>query len=79
VFSKFSVVDLGHSKVARIEFSPMPMQSPLLDTLAAAYAASGRYAEARTIAAQGLDIANAKGDKALADQIRRRMEIYQDR
>jgi hypothetical protein len=79
VFSKFSVVDLGHSKVARIEFSPMPMQPPLLDTLAAVYAASGRYAEARSIAAQGLDIANARGDSQLADRIRRKIEIYQNR
>jgi tetratricopeptide (TPR) repeat protein len=51
----------------------------LLDTLAEAYAASGRYAEARSVAAQGFDIANAKGDNSLADRIRRRMEIYQNR
>jgi spermidine synthase len=51
----------------------------LLDTLAAVYAASGRYAEARSIAAQGIDIANARGDSQLADRIRRKIEIYQNR
>jgi tetratricopeptide (TPR) repeat protein len=51
----------------------------LLDTLAAAYAASGRYAEAKTLDAQGLDIANAKGNTSLADRIRRRLETYQNR
>jgi spermidine synthase len=51
----------------------------LLDTLAAAYAASGRYTEARSTAARGLDIANAKGESVLADRIRRRMENYQSR
>jgi spermidine synthase len=51
----------------------------LLDTLAAAYAASGRYAEARSIAAQGLDLANAAGNRALADRMRRRLETYQNR
>jgi len=51
----------------------------LLDTLAAAYAASGRYAEAKTLAAQGLDMANASGNNPLADRIRRRLETYQSR
>jgi tetratricopeptide (TPR) repeat protein len=51
----------------------------LLDTLAEAYAASGRYTEARTIAAKGLDLATAGGNKSLADRIRRRIETYQGR
>jgi tetratricopeptide (TPR) repeat protein len=49
----------------------------LLDTLAAVYAASGRYAEARKIAAQGLELADAGGNKPLADRIRKRIETYQ--
>lgn len=51
----------------------------LLDTLGAAYAASGRYAEARKIAAQGLELATAGGNKPLADRIRKRIESYQSR
>ena len=51
----------------------------LLDTLGAAYAASGRYAEARKIAAQGLELATAGGNKPLADRIRRRIETYPSR
>ena len=51
----------------------------LLDTLGAAYAASGRYTEARKIAAQGLELATAGGNKPLADRIRRRIETYQSR
>jgi tetratricopeptide (TPR) repeat protein len=51
----------------------------LLDTLGAAYAASGRYAEARKVAAQGLEIAAAGGNKPLADRIRGHMETYQGR
>ncbi|MBN1818523.1 MAG: fused MFS/spermidine synthase [Sedimentisphaerales bacterium] len=51
----------------------------LLDTLAAAYAASGRYSEALSVAAQGLDIATAQGNNPLADRIRGRMKMYQNR
>jgi spermidine synthase len=51
----------------------------LLDTLGAAYAASGRYAEARKVAVQGLELATAAGNKPLADRIRGRIEAYQSR
>jgi tetratricopeptide (TPR) repeat protein len=51
----------------------------LLDTLGAAYAASGRYAEARKIDAKGLELAAAGGKKPLADRIRKRIETYQSR
>jgi hypothetical protein len=51
----------------------------LLDTLAAAYAASGRYPEALSISARELELANAKGDGALADRVRQRMDAYRDR
>jgi tetratricopeptide (TPR) repeat protein len=51
----------------------------MLNTLAEAYAASGRYAEARAIAIEELDLVNAGGNKSSADQIRRRIEIYESR
>jgi tetratricopeptide (TPR) repeat protein len=51
----------------------------LLDTLAEVYAASGRYADARKVAAQGFEIANAQGKTALADRIRRRIEGFSNR
>ena len=51
----------------------------LLDTLAQAYAASGRYADAGKITARELDIAKAGGNKPLADQLRGRIETYQNR
>ncbi len=51
----------------------------LLDTLAAAYAASGRFDEARSAAAKGVEIAASKGDRALADRIRRSVERYRSR
>jgi spermidine synthase len=51
----------------------------LLDTLATAYAASGRYTEAGKIAVQGFEIATAGGNKPLADRIRKKIEMYQGR
>ena len=51
----------------------------LLDTLGAAYAASGRYSEARKVAAHGLELATAGGNKPLAERIRRRIEAYPSR
>lgn len=51
----------------------------LLDTLGATYAASGRYAEARKVAAQGLELADAAGNKPLAERIRGRIAQYQGR
>ncbi|HOO90669.1 MAG TPA: fused MFS/spermidine synthase, partial [Syntrophales bacterium] len=49
----------------------------LLDTLAEIYAASGRWNEAGSVARQGLDIAISKGDRNLADRLRKRIEFFQ--
>jgi tetratricopeptide (TPR) repeat protein len=48
----------------------------ILDTLAAAYAASGRFDRAAKTAQTALDLASATGDKPLADQLGRKLEIY---
>jgi tetratricopeptide (TPR) repeat protein len=50
-----------------------------LDTLAAAYAECGRWAEAVTFARRAIEIAVAKNDPKTADSIRQRLEIYEDR
>jgi tetratricopeptide (TPR) repeat protein len=50
----------------------------VLDTLAAAYAEEGDFANARTIANRALDLAVAQKDKALADAIRNRLLLYND-
>jgi hypothetical protein len=53
-------------------------QSPeALDTLAAAYAASGRLAEAMQTAKNALEQAGASGNKKLAQDIRSHLETYQ--
>lgn len=51
----------------------------LLDTLGAAYAASGRFAEAGKVASQGLELATAGGNKPLAERIRKSIESYRNR
>ena len=48
----------------------------MLDTLAAAYAAAGRFEEATTTAQQALDLASGHGAEGLADQIRGRLDLY---
>jgi tetratricopeptide (TPR) repeat protein len=48
----------------------------LLDTLAAAYAAAGRFDEAVRTAQQAIDIAKTSGQNELADEIQKRMELY---
>jgi Tfp pilus assembly protein PilF len=48
----------------------------LLDTLAAAYAAAGRYADAVAAAERAVDLAGSRGDAALAADIRSRLALY---
>jgi len=48
-----------------------------LDALAAAYAETGRFAEASQKARQAADLAEAAGQKALATELRRRLALYQ--
>jgi spermidine synthase len=55
---------------------PAPANPAVLDTLAAAYAAAGRYGEAARVAEQALLQAEAAGPAALAAQIRERLALY---
>jgi protein O-mannosyl-transferase len=48
----------------------------ILDTLAAAYAESGRFPEAVETAQRALDLARGQNNKALVDAIRARMKLY---
>ena len=48
----------------------------LLDTLAAAYAETGRFPEAVQTEEKAVRLADAKGDRTLAQQIRTRLELY---
>jgi protein O-mannosyl-transferase len=48
-----------------------------LDTLAAAYAAAGRFDDAVTTARQAVDFARAGGREELANEIQNRMKLYQ--
>ena len=58
---------------ANLAVAPHP---GILDTLAAAQAANGDFATARETARQALDLARANGDKAMAEDIARRLEQY---
>jgi Flp pilus assembly protein TadD len=49
----------------------------VLDTLAAAYAEAGRFPEALQTARQALDLATRQGNKAFADDVRARIQLYQ--
>jgi tetratricopeptide (TPR) repeat protein len=49
----------------------------VLDTLAAAYAAAGRFEEARATARQALERTDPSDDSGLRDQIRHRLERYE--
>jgi Flp pilus assembly protein TadD len=51
-------------------------ESNLLDTLAAAYAANGRFADAIRTAEQAANLTLAAGQKDLAGQIQNRLELY---
>jgi hypothetical protein len=52
------------------------LDPPVLDTLAAAYAASGRFEEAVAAAERGVALAREAGDRELADQIAQRLALY---
>ena len=47
-----------------------------LDTLAAAYAAAGKFTEAVETAEKAIELAESAGRGALADRIRKRLEYY---
>lgn len=49
----------------------------LLRTLAAAYAESGRYSEAINVAEQAFQLATAQRDSALAEELRRNINLYE--
>lgn len=49
----------------------------ILDTLAAALAANGRFDEAVNAVRRGIALAEEQGAAALADELRRRLELYQ--
>jgi tetratricopeptide (TPR) repeat protein len=51
-------------------------QADCLDTLAAAYAASGRYSQAIETAQKAVPAAEGIGDKKLAKEIRERLNLY---
>jgi len=48
-----------------------------LDALAIAYAGKGRFAEAIETAEKGVNLAEAAGQKELANEIRKRLQLYQ--
>jgi len=48
----------------------------LLDTLAAAYAAGGKFSEAMATAREAVELANQTGNKALAETIQERLALY---
>ena len=50
----------------------------ILDTLAAAYAASGRFEDAARTAQQAINAAKAGGREELAGEIQNRMELYKE-
>jgi tetratricopeptide (TPR) repeat protein len=50
----------------------------LLDTLAAAYAAAGRFEQARATAARAVELARSQGAESLADEIGVRLSLYRD-
>ena len=52
-------------------------QPAIVDTLAAAYAEAGRFAEAVETARQALELAAGQHNAALADKLRARFELYQ--
>jgi len=50
--------------------------APYLDTLAAAYAAAGRFAEAVATAQTAMDLAASAGQRQLAAEIKTRLKLY---
>lgn len=51
-------------------------QPDLLDTLAAAYAAAGKFTEAVKTAEKAIELAMLSGNKPLAEQIQSRLQLY---
>jgi tetratricopeptide (TPR) repeat protein len=51
-------------------------EAAVLDTLAAAYAASGNFEKAITTAGKAVELALAAGNQALAERIKQRIEAY---
>jgi len=49
-----------------------------LDTLAAAYAAAGRFDEAVRAASQAVELAQQQGETEMGEQIRARLVLYRD-
>jgi hypothetical protein len=49
----------------------------MLRTLAAAYAETGRYAEAAETARQGLPLADAQGGTALTGTLQKEIQLYE--
>jgi tetratricopeptide (TPR) repeat protein len=52
-------------------------RADVLDTLAAAYAEAGRFAEALSTARKALDLATRQKDRAMADLLRTRIALYE--
>lgn len=51
-------------------------QPEVLDTLAMAYAATGRFAEAVAVAKKAINLARAENKQQLADEIKTRLQLY---
>ncbi len=49
----------------------------LLDTLGAAYASAGKFAEAKATAEKALNIAKSSGKEDLAGKIQKRIKLYE--
>ena len=67
----------GVELVERVALGSGHPNATVLRILAAAYAESGRYAEAISAVQQALQLATAQGDKALADYLRFSLENYE--
>jgi tetratricopeptide (TPR) repeat protein len=77
--------DARASAAQKIEAQRLAMQAAqatkfsepgILDTLAAASAAAGDFDNAVKFGKQGVDVANAKGDKPLAEDLQKRVDGY---
>jgi tetratricopeptide (TPR) repeat protein len=65
-------IELAHRACELTEYKD-PM---VLDTLASAYAAAGRFDDAVTTAEQAVNAAKARGQEDLAGEIQKRIELY---
>ena len=62
--------------LAQIPIELSPNNPSWLDTLAAAYAEAGRFAEAVQTAERALRLAVAKGDRSLAAAMETHLQLY---